>query len=42
LAALNPEDLQAVENLALGKQLTHKRIFFALEQAVESFEAAQT
>ena len=39
LAALNPEALQAVESLALGKRLTHERMFFNLEQAVETFTA---
>jgi SulP family sulfate permease len=41
LAALNPEALQAVESSALGRRLTHERMFFNLEQAVESFVAGQ-
>jgi SulP family sulfate permease len=36
LAALNPEALQAVEASALGQRLTHERMFFTLEQAVEA------
>jgi SulP family sulfate permease len=41
LAALNPEALQAVESSVLGQRLTHQRMFFNLEQAVESFVAEQ-
>lgn len=37
LAALNPDALQAVESSALGQRLTHERMFFSLEQAVEAF-----
>jgi SulP family sulfate permease len=37
LAALNPEALQAVERSALGERLTHKRMFFNLEQVVEAY-----
>jgi len=37
LAALNPEALKAVEGSALGQQLTHERMFFNLEQAVEAY-----
>jgi MFS superfamily sulfate permease-like transporter len=37
LAALNPAALQAVEGSALGRRLTHDRMFFNLEQAVEAF-----
>ncbi len=39
LAALNPEALQAVEASALGLRLTHRRMFFTLEQAVEAYLA---
>jgi MFS superfamily sulfate permease-like transporter len=37
LAALNPEALQAVERSVLGERLTHERMFFNLEQAVEAY-----
>jgi high affinity sulfate transporter 1 len=37
LAALTPEALQAVERSALGQRLTHERMLFNLEQAVEAF-----
>lgn len=37
LAALNPEVLQIVEASALGRRLTHERMFFTLEQAVEAY-----
>jgi SulP family sulfate permease len=37
LAALNPEALQAVEHSAMGERLTHERMFFNLEQAVEAY-----
>jgi len=40
LAALNPEALQAVEGSPLGERLTHERMFFNLEAAVEAFVAA--
>jgi SulP family sulfate permease len=41
LAALNTGALQAIEGSALGRRLTHERMFFNLEQAVESFVAGQ-
>jgi high affinity sulfate transporter 1 len=41
LAALNLEAFQAVEASALGKRLTHERMFLNLEQAVEAFLARQ-
>jgi high affinity sulfate transporter 1 len=41
LAALNPVALEAVEASALGQRLTHERMFFNLEQAVEAFTAGQ-
>jgi MFS superfamily sulfate permease-like transporter len=40
LAALNPEALRAVEDSPLGQRLTHERMFFNLEAAVEAFVAA--
>jgi MFS superfamily sulfate permease-like transporter len=41
LAALNPEALEAVERSALGERLTHERMFFNLQQAVEAFVREQ-
>jgi len=39
LAALNPVALQAVEASALGQRLTHERMFFTLQQAVDVYIA---
>jgi len=38
LAGLNPEPLQLVQNSALGKILGRSRMYFNLEQAVESYQ----
>jgi MFS superfamily sulfate permease-like transporter len=41
LAALNPEPLRIVQRSSLGEALGHERMFFTLEQAVETFQARQ-
>ncbi len=41
LANLNPEALAVVERSPVGKRLSHKRMFFNLEQAVEAYQAMQ-
>jgi sulfate permease, SulP family len=38
LAGLNPEPLQLVQKSALGKTLGRSRMYFNLEQAVESYQ----
>ena len=37
LAALNPEPLKVIRNSPLGKIMGNERMFFNLEQAVETF-----
>ena len=37
LAGLNPEPLQMIQNSELGKKLGRPRMYFNLEQAVNSF-----
>ncbi len=39
LASLNPEPLQLIQKSELGKVLGRERMFFNLQQAVQSFEA---
>lgn len=39
LAALNPEPLRIVENSPLGETLGHERMFFNVEQVVETYTA---
>ncbi len=41
LVALNPEPLKIVQYSSLGKKLGRERMFFNLEQAVESYEKTQ-
>jgi hypothetical protein len=41
LANLNPEALAVVERSPVGKSLSHKHMFFNLEQAVEASQAMQ-
>lgn len=41
LAALNTEAFKVIERAPLGKTLGHERLFFNLEQAVESYQAMQ-
>ncbi len=42
LAALNPVPLELIEKSALGKRLTHERMFFNLEQAFEAYQVLQS
>jgi MFS superfamily sulfate permease-like transporter len=39
LTALNPEPLRVIERAPLGATLGHERMFFNLEQAVETYHA---
>jgi MFS superfamily sulfate permease-like transporter len=39
LAALNPEPLELIQKMELGRTLGRERMFFNLEQAVNSFQA---
>jgi MFS superfamily sulfate permease-like transporter len=38
LAALNPDALHLIERSELGEKLTHKRMFFNLAQAYQTYE----
>ena len=41
LAALSPDALRVIERSAFGQRLTHERMFFNLEQAIEAYTGEQ-